>query len=126
MKNIFLVCPVRLADATLASEILDYVQELESFGHSVYYPARDTDQTMREIDICRANACAIRWCDEVYVWYMKESQGTHFDMGAAFALAKPIKVVKNETLVEGKCFQRMLIEWEEQGSQMEIKSYVER
>jgi nucleoside 2-deoxyribosyltransferase len=54
---------------------------------------------------------AIKSADEIHVFYDSKSQGTHFDMGMAFALGKKIVVVENEPYEEGKSFQRMLDEW---------------
>ena len=72
----------------------------------------DTDQDALGIEICHQNARAISKANEVHIFYNSKSQGTHFDMGVAFALLKKIVVVKNEGFGEGKSYPRMLEEWE--------------
>ena len=72
------------------------------------------------IEICKKNAKAIECSDEVHIFYNSNSQGTHFDMGVAFAIwlfINPkirIKVVKNEDYGKGKSYPRMLMEWEDE------------
>jgi nucleoside 2-deoxyribosyltransferase len=111
--KIFIISSVRNADPTSRVRLENYCRYLENMGHSVHLPHRDTDQTAMGIDICRQNMEAIRDADEVYILYNGESQGTHFDMGMAFAFGKRIVVVKNEPYGEGKSFSRMLDEWSE-------------
>lgn len=115
-KRIFIICSVRDADIELQERLAAYVDKLEAEGNEVHYPRRDTDQTMRGIDICRYNASKIAVCDEVHIWYVAESQGSHFDMGVAFILNKPLVIIHNAPLLPDgkKCFQRMLTEWEEE------------
>jgi nucleoside 2-deoxyribosyltransferase len=113
--KIFIICTVRNATEEYKKTLEHYVTVLELSGHSVHLPHRDTDQTARGIDICRQNMNAIKGADEIHIFYNKESQGTHFDMGVSFALGKKIVIVENETLTEGKSYQRMLTEWEQLG-----------
>lgn len=92
-----------------------YVSLLEQLGHSVHYPARDTNQHDIGINICRQNMNAIKQSDEVHVFYSPDSQGTHFDMGMAFAMGKKVVAVNTgRELPNGKSFERMLIEWAEE------------
>ena len=109
--KIFVICSIRGATPSETSEIESYVLNLEANGHQVHAPHRDTNQHALGYEICKQNASAIRDADEVHIFYTSKSQGTHFDMGIAFALGKKIKIVKNEPLTEGKSFQRMLVEW---------------
>jgi len=94
--KIFIICPIRLG----AEEgIDDYIKELEDGGHQVYYPPRDTNQEDAETGgyrICDNNLSGIEWADEVHVWYRGDSQGTHFDLGMAFALGKKIMIVRDK------------------------------
>ena len=111
--KVFIICTVRGASEEYKKELEDYVVELESRGHEVHLPHRDTKQDARGIEICRENATAIFESNEVHIFYSELSQGTHFDMGVAFAFGKRIKVIKNEEIpLTGKSFPRMLIEWE--------------
>jgi hypothetical protein len=91
---------------------------LEDNGAEVHLPHRDTDQEQSGLEICMQNAMAINLSNEVHVFYNKDSQGTHFDMGVAFALAeiagKNIKIVPVDVtydITKGKSFPRMLDEW---------------
>jgi len=111
--DIFIICTVRGATDEYKKELEDYVAELEAQGHKVHLPHRDTNQDGRGIDICKENATAIFNAHQVHIFYNELSQGTHFDMGVAFALAKRIKVIKNaEIIPAGKSYPRMLMEWE--------------
>jgi nucleoside 2-deoxyribosyltransferase len=114
--RIFLICSVRSATPERLAEQEAYVRKLESSGHIVHYPPRDTNQHASGIDICRQNREAIRNADEVHVFYSPDSQGTHFDMGMAFALGKPVVVARNVPYGSGKSYPRMLDEWQESGS----------
>jgi len=107
---IFIICSVRGATPEYRQKLEEYTRELEKH-HPVYLPHRDTDQAKSGLAICSANATAIQMADEVHVFYSPDSQGTHFDMGVAFALKKPIKVVETGEIPEGKSFARMLTEW---------------
>lgn len=111
--DIFIICTVRGAKPEYVKELEDYAAELESKGHNVHLPHRDTDQNARGIDICKQNAAAILNAHEVHIFYNEFSQGTHFDMGVSFAYAKRIKVIKNADIIPaGKSYPRMLMEWE--------------
>lgn len=92
LMRIFLICSVRGVPPALEQAQIDYVSHLENEGHSVYFPPRHTNQDASGLEICRQNFNAILACDEVHVFYRQESQGTHFDMGMAFALNKPVRI----------------------------------
>jgi nucleoside 2-deoxyribosyltransferase len=111
MKRIFLICSVRGASPERFAEQAEYVAGLEQRGWVVHYPPRDTDQTATGLAICGQNAAAIRESDEVHVFYSPDSQGTHFDMGVAFALGKRVVVAKSVPYGAGKSYARMLDEW---------------
>ena len=118
--NIFVICPVRLG---VAEEATKYVQELESQGHKVIYPPRDTEQDDETgYNICKGNMKCIKWADRIDVFYSALSQGIHFDLGQAFVLNKKIKIVKileannpnypTTNNSNSKSFPRMLEVWE--------------
>ena len=111
-KEIFVICTVRKATEDYVDKLETYVQSLEDSGHTVHLPHRDTDQEQSGYNICMTNFKAISIADEVHIFYSTESQGTHFDMGVAFALNKKMVVVENVIYDEGKSFARMLSEWE--------------
>jgi len=111
-KSIFIICSVRGTEDDYRQRLEAYVSKLEQGGSKVHLPHRDTDQSAPGIEICRQNQGAILKADEVHVFYNSKSQGTHFDMGVAFALNKEIIVVENEEYGPGKSYPRMLIEWQ--------------
>lgn len=113
--KIFLICSVRGAPPEVLQNQWLYVCALESWGHRVHYPPRDTNQTASGLEICRQNADAISEADEVHIFYRPDSQGTHFDMGVTFALGKRIKVANSIEYGTGKSYARMLDEWENAG-----------
>ena len=97
MVKIFIICPVRHPEPEVTDTIKAYVAELEKAGHSVYWPARDTDQSDDHgINICVQNCDAIIDADEVHIWWDPNSAGSKFDFGMLFALLRmgvPKKVV---------------------------------
>jgi nucleoside 2-deoxyribosyltransferase len=109
--RVAIICPVRGATEAEKKSLSELVSALEVNGHQVHYPPRDTDQSASGIEICRQNTKAIAAADKVFVWYRSDSQGVHFDLGAAFVLGKPIVIAANGPLTEGKSFPRMLTEW---------------
>ena len=110
--KIYIVCTVRNATEEYRKKLEEHTKLLEDAGNEVYLPHRDTKQDDTGIKICNSNVDAICRADIIHVFYNRESQGTHFDLGAAFALKKEIIIVENEPYNEGKSFSRMLVEWE--------------
>jgi nucleoside 2-deoxyribosyltransferase len=111
-QRAFLICSVRGASPETLAAQEQYVRDLEAQGFRVHYPPRDTDQTAPGLEICRQNARAIAASDVVHVWYAPDSQGSHFDMGVAFALSKRIVIAHSVPYGPGKSYPRMLAEWE--------------
>ena len=111
-NKIYLICSVRGATEERANEAEEYVKKLESNGYKVYYPPRDCDQTDDGIgmNICFSHRNAIKGCDEVHVLWYKDSIGSHFDFGMAFAFGKPIILVNNPQKTEHKSYTNVLIE----------------
>ncbi len=85
-KNIFLICPVRFASEEEKTSLENYVSSLESQGHKVHYPPRDTNQFDETggYNICRDNLQVIKSSDEVHIYWNGQSYGSHFDFGASF------------------------------------------
>lgn len=111
MKKIFIICTVRGASEEYKKKLEDYVAKLESEGNEVHLPHRDTKQDDTGYNICRQNAKVIAGCTEVHIFYNPDSQGTHFDMGVAFACGRKIVIVENVPYGPGKSYPRMLDEW---------------
>jgi hypothetical protein len=116
VKRIQIICTVRKATPEYLSNLEKYVACLESKGHIVHLPHRDVDQNQRGIKICQDHRDFMESCDEVHVFYSPDSQGTHFDLGMAFALKKKLVVVDNVDIPEGKSYARMIKEWENEGA----------
>jgi nucleoside 2-deoxyribosyltransferase len=92
--QIYLICPVRNCTPEQHDAIASYVAELEAAGHTVHYPPRDVDQDdPTGYRICCAHRTAMRWADRVDIIWDATSTGSHFDLGMAFALDKPVMVV---------------------------------
>ena len=113
--KITIICSVRNATPEYRERLEDYVGRLEQAGNEVYLPHRDNDQKDTGINILTRMRERIQWADRIDIFYNSDSQGTHFDMGGAWAFRKTIKVVENIDYGEGKSFPRFLDEWE--GSQ---------
>lgn len=111
-NNIFIICTVRNASDEYRQQLEKYVVALETNGHNVHLPHRDTNQNQKGLYICRQNRQAILNADEIHIFYNPDSRGTHFDMGMAFALNKKIVIVNNIQFGKGKSFAKMLNEWE--------------
>jgi hypothetical protein len=122
-KKCFVICTVRGASDEYKKKLESYVEDLENKGYNVHLPHRDTKQDASGYDICTQNGNAIIDADEIHIFYNKDSQGTHFDMGMTFMLhllfnrfgfgESDVKVVivNNEKYGEGKSYARMLDEW---------------
>ncbi len=111
-KRIFLICPVRGVPDDVKAKVEAYVAKLEAEGHSVYYPARDTDQTDPiGFQICLDNRWGIRQAHEVHIWYRKGSQGSVFDFGMVFQIEKKLVIANPGDLqpTEGKSFENVLL-----------------
>jgi nucleoside 2-deoxyribosyltransferase len=113
--KVFIICPVRNATFEDKAVQREHVAVLEKQGHSVHWPPRDTDQNETGLHICQTNRDAIAEADEVHLFYTPGSQGTHFDMGMAFALNKSIRVISSSLHSLEKSFINMAIEWELDG-----------
>ena len=124
MKD-FIICTVRGASEEYKKKLEDYVAKLEGEGHKVHLPHRDTKQDAGGYDICMQNMMAISNADVVHVFYNPDSQGTHFDLGVAFALNKKLLIVENIEFGVGKSFARMITEWEANGKRHSLREIFE-
>ena len=84
-------------------------EHLESNGHECAVPAFDSKPNFNELQICQFNRNIIEWADEIHIFWDQRSMGTIFDLGMAFALRKPIKVV----YLERKTFANVMKLYEE-------------
>lgn len=114
MNDIFLICPVRNATEEQKEKMTQYINDLESEGKKVYYPARDTNQVDSiGYRICCDNRDAIKEADEIHIFYDPNSSGSLFDLGMAFALDKKLTLVNIDdiTSTPTKSFSNMIKEW---------------
>jgi len=120
--KIFFACPVRGTSEEYHKELEADIKLLESYGHTVHFPPRNTNQDdPNGIQICKDNRSAIEAADVVYVKWDGKSQGVLFDLGMAFALRKPVIGYSLPPLTEGKSFQNMLYYWENCGCSDSVK-----
>ena len=97
MYDIFLICPVRNVTEKQKKQMMNYIDQLELGGAKVYYPTRDNpyeDTDAVGYQICKENTNAIKNSKEVHIFWDKDSQGSLFDLGSAFALDKKLRIVK--------------------------------
>jgi nucleoside 2-deoxyribosyltransferase len=110
--KIFIICPVRnmTADERIALEA--YIHKLESQGNTVHFPPRDTNQNdPTGWNIIAQNRAAIEGCDEVHIFWNKDSQGSMFDLGMAFAFRKPVTLINTVEPTPTKSFENVLLKW---------------
>jgi hypothetical protein len=126
--NIFIICPVRDASQEMRAKLEAYVKKLEGEGHHVHYPPRDTNQIDDTgLNICLQNLKAIAGADEVHIAWDNQSQGVLFDLGIAFTLNKPIRVIKScfpKRIPLGKSFPRVIRALEKGALSSQRVSYV--
>ncbi len=92
--KIYLIHPVRKASSRQLLLVESYVKQQEEEGHKVFFPLEDTPQGDETgYQILQTEYRAIKDADEVHVFWDKESKGSHFDLGMAFALRKRIVMV---------------------------------
>ena len=108
--KVVVICSVR---SGTKDEVYKYVDRLESEGHNVYFPPRDTPQDdPTGYNICLRMKQAISQADEVHIFYYPDSQGVHFDIGMAFMLGKKWKLLNNPIDDNEKSYIKVIKETE--------------
>jgi len=112
--KIHLICPVRGVTEEQQKEIDEYVKELESQGHTVHNPKYAVNQDDETgWNICKGHLDSMIKSDRIDVFWDINSKGSHFDLGMAFALNLPIKIVKlYEPDSDGKSYVKVMREIE--------------
>ena len=92
-----------IGSTSYKDKMVKHQTEQEKQGHVVVRPAFDDSAGMlilgdvkikdTELSISKFNRLGIEQCDEVHVIWDARSTGTIFDMGMAFALHKPVKLI---------------------------------
>lgn len=104
--RIFIIGPPNM------SEINEYISSLESQGHTVYYPARDTHKAdLIGYRVYYNNVFAIRSADEIHIYYDPDNKESLFELGAAFASGKKLKIINKIDCTNGQSLQNMILLW---------------
>lgn len=90
-------------------KMLVHKEKLEAEGNEVFIPAFDYHPEFDEFDVCRHNKELISVSDELHVFWDRRSTGTIFDLGMAFALSKPVRVI----YLNSKTFEGLMQKMEE-------------
>ena len=103
-KKIFLICPVRNATEIQRKWIENYVIKKNIDGYTIHAPHLHTRQTdlFGGYTICIQNANALASSNEIDIYYDQKSTGSIFDLGVAYALHKPLKILNKEEIVFNK------------------------
>jgi hypothetical protein len=97
--KIYILCPVTVADKKQKERLSSYVAFLEDQGYEVYYPARDTDQSLKAQEKFYKNTVAMIDADEVHIFYDDHSLGSHSDIGIVYFLKNFWKGKKKKVVV---------------------------
>lgn len=103
---------MRSAHPDALAQALAYCTRMEADDHHVHFPPRDAPQDDPAGErICTTHRDAMIACDEVHVLWVVDTKGSHFDLGMAYALGKPIKAVAAlKTGGPGKSYWKAVIE----------------
>lgn len=95
--KIYIICAVRNATPERVAEIRAYAEQQRAAGHHVHFPPDDAPQSdPTGKAICETHRAAMLSCDEVHIFWDIRSSGSHFDLGMAYALRKPLVPVHCE------------------------------
>ncbi len=100
-NKIFLICTVRNATDEQRKWIEEFVREKYNDGYTIHAPHIHTNQTdlFGGYAICKQNAEAVASSKEVDIYYDQSSTGSVFDLGVAYALHKPLRLLNKEDIV---------------------------
>jgi hypothetical protein len=97
----FVICPVRHAAEEQKAWIEGFVAMKREKGYIVHYPEKNTVQedALGGYNICLQNALAMATSESIDIYYDQSSTGSVFDLGVAYALHKPLKLLNKEAIV---------------------------
>lgn len=100
-NKIFLICPVRNATPEQREWIENFVSLKYNEGYIIHAPHLHTRQTdlFGGYAICVQNANAVATSEEIDIYYDQSSTGSVFDLGVAYALHKPLKLLNEEKIM---------------------------
>jgi hypothetical protein len=106
-------------------EIDDYARQLQGEGHEVHNPKYAVDQDdATGFNICLGHLHSMMMANRIDVFWDVNSKGSHFDLGMAFALNKPIKLVKiYQPDNEGKSYVKVIQEIQKQTDRVQELLY---
>ena len=110
MKRAYIICTVRNATEEQQKVIDALADQLKKEGWDVHNPKYDAPQDDKTgIMICNTHKNAMKMADKVFVIWDVNSFGSHFDLGMAFALEKPIELVSSvHPDTEGKSYLKVI------------------
>lgn len=99
-NKLFLICPVRSATEEQKKEIENFVAEKESEGLIIHAPHLHTVQhdLLGGYTICMQNANAVAASSEIDLYYDQKSAGSVFDLGVAYYLEKPLRLLNSDAI----------------------------
>ena len=99
-NKFFLICPVRNATEEQRKWIENFVIEKQNQGYIVHAPHLHTNQNdlLGGFNVCKENSMAVASSKEVDIYYDQTSTGSIFDLGVAYALHKPIRLLNKEEI----------------------------
>ncbi len=99
-NKFFVICPVRNATEAKKIEMKEYVDNAKESGYIVHNPNGDTVQEDKfgGYAICRQNAFGMSSSSEIRMFYDQSSKGSMFDLGVAYYLNKPLKVLNEDKI----------------------------
>jgi len=112
--KIYIICSVRNATDAQVAHARRYTAGLRQKGHTVFWPYENAPQDdPTGFDIVSLERERIAEADRIDVLWDVESSGSHFDLGMAFALRKPIKrVITWQPDKSGKSYWKVMERWE--------------
>jgi hypothetical protein len=106
-KRIYVVCPVNNVTPQITEYLKNYVSGLEAKGHSVHWPARDTNQTQDLLGRMAQNRDAIKRSNEIHIYWDPASLGSKVDLGMIFMANKPVKLINKEEVEKNPSRSRL-------------------
>ena len=114
-NKIFLICPVRNATEEQRKWIENFVKEKTEEGYIIHAPHLHTRQTdlFGGYAICIQNAEAVASSKEIDIYYDQTSTGSVFDLGVAYALHKPLKLLNQEDIIfnDNDLIDKIISKW---------------
>lgn len=111
--DVFIISPKRL-DEKSDSMLDSYIARLRENNHGIYSPVKDIEYAypnVPEVDRYQLNVESIRRSNETHVWWDPKDGDCIFQLGAAFALNKPIHLINKDNIrhTDYKSFDNVLL-----------------